>query len=357
MTERSQSAGSAILMGVGLGGGGAAWYFGWPFLAVGVFLCSYACVAWRVFGNHRFWRFAISGILLLIGGPPLAVGLQQIRCRYQPRPSPTQVQEFEGVEYIREVLQSPHSAVIHILKVDLAAEGVEVLVTPPDYPEEEHAVRPRTTSMFLEEFGVQAAINANHFSPFEREEPRTYLAATAGQKSVLGGAASNGVRYCEPKRYCSILHISEDQHAEILSAWPESPHTGVAGIARFIVDGRPVALPEARDQAQSETSGELPACTAVGVDRTGRELFLVVVDGDLAPYSSGMALGDLADVLLSHGVYNALGLDGGGSSTMVIEGSNGRARRLNQPVQGDIPGIERPVANHIGIYCRRVADE
>ena len=63
-----------------------------------------------------------------------------------------------------------------------------------------------------------------------------------------------------------------------------------------------------------------------------------------------MALSDLANLLVANGAYTAVNLDGGGSSTMVVEGGNGQPRLLNSPIDNNVPGRERAVANHVGIY-------
>ena len=48
----------------------------------------------------------------------------------------------------------------------------------------------------------------------------------------------------------------------------------------------------------------------------------------------------------------AMSLDGGGSSAMVSEGKDGGAVLLNSPIDSYIPGRERPVGNHLGIYVK-----
>ena len=58
----------------------------------------------------------------------------------------------------------------------------------------------------------------------------------------------------------------------------------------------------------------------------------------------------LAELLILQGANIAMSLDGGGSSTMVIEGKNGEPVILNSPIDNYIPGRERPVANHLGIF-------
>jgi hypothetical protein len=48
-----------------------------------------------------------------------------------------------------------------------------------------------------------------------------------------------------------------------------------------------------------------------------------------------------------------MSLDGGGSSTMVIEGRDGGPRVLNTLIDEGIPGRERAVANHLGIFIKK----
>jgi hypothetical protein len=58
-----------------------------------------------------------------------------------------------------------------------------------------------------------------------------------------------------------------------------------------------------------------------------------------------------ADLLLS--VYTGMALDGGGSSTLVIEGVDRLPRLLNTPVNESTPKRERAVANHLGISLKK----
>jgi exopolysaccharide biosynthesis protein len=82
---------------------------------------------------------------------------------------------------------------------------------------------------------------------------------------------------------------------------------------------------------------------------------LFVVDGRQPNYSEGMSLPELAQVMLDYGADTALNLDGGGSSTLVMEGNDGKPHVLNSPIHGRVPpGRERPVANHLGIFAKRI---
>ena len=60
--------------------------------------------------------------------------------------------------------------------------------------------------------------------------------------------------------------------------------------------------------------------TAVGWTDDGARLYWAVIDGRQSPYSDGMTLGELAELFLRIGADNAINLDGGGSSAMVVRG-------------------------------------
>jgi len=60
----------------------------------------------------------------------------------------------------------------------------------------------------------------------------------------------------------------------------------------------------------------------------------------------------LADLMLKQGAFMAMSLDGGGSSTLVMEGKDGKPQILNSPIDNYIPGRERPVGNHLWIYVK-----
>ena len=97
---------------------------------------------------------------------------------------------------------------------------------------------------------------------------------------------------------------------------------------------------------------ELDPRTALGINRNGRYLYMVVVDGRQPFYSEGVTFAELAELLRKQGAYMAMSMDGGGSSTLVVAGEDGLPRILNTPIDNYIPGRERPVGNHLGIYLR-----
>lgn len=122
------------------------------------------------------------------------------------------------------------------------------------------------------------------------------------------------------------------------------------------IGGRPVLVRDSAVTGAVDTEGQPGFATgrhprtAVGIARSGKRLFLVVVDGRQKPYSDGMTLRDLANLMLALGARDAINLDGGGSSTFVVAGrtASDALRLANRPSD---PAGERPVGNALAIVA------
>lgn len=68
--------------------------------------------------------------------------------------------------------------------------------------------------------------------------------------------------------------------------------------------------------ATSDKVRERAPRTAIAIDKTGKKVFMVTVDGRQKGYSQGMSLKEFAEYLVKMGADRALNLDGGGSTTM-----------------------------------------
>ena len=86
--------------------------------------------------------------------------------------------------------------------------------------------------------------------------------------------------------------------------------------------------------------------TAVGVSRDGRRLWLVTVDGRQPQHGAGMSLLELGNLMRSLGAVEAVNLDGGGSTAMVIRSRSGELVVANTP--SDTQG-ERAVGNALAV--------
>lgn len=263
--------------------------------------------------------------------------------RGRPAPIPTKEILFEGVTYRRIVDYFPNAMIAHVIIIDTKTKGIQFLVTPAD-SKTETPLNARTTSQFLDEFGLQIAINGDGFSPWWSRSLADYYPHTGDPVAPLGFTASNGDDYWQgfelDEGERPTLYISR-RNALNFNDRPNRVYGAISGDRMLVLQGNPVP---GLDDSEREPR------TAIGLNKNGRWLYLVVVDGRQPFYSAGITFADLARLLVDQGAYIAMSLDGGGSSTLVVEGENGEPVILNSPIDNYIPGRERPVANHFGVY-------
>lgn len=260
---------------------------------------------------------------------------------HRPQPGPLRRELTPGISYVRESRTDPRPVVIHRVEIDLTTPGLEFLVTPVqrtgdyDFPA-------RRTTQFAREFDVRVAINAGYFYPFRAENPFDYYPHVGDPVNVTGSSVSEGQWYSTPEHGYTLFAITPKNRAVIgdlsVHVW-----NGVSGRPVLLKDGQPAAVPAKPPEPR----------TAVAVDRSGRWLYWLVVDGRQPGYSEGLTFGELAELCRECGGWDALALDGGGSSTLVEREPGREPRLLNCPIhRRHPPGVERPVANHLGVRVR-----
>lgn len=262
------------------------------------------------------------------------------------RPAPISVKEkiANGVTYQRVVHYLPRPMIAHILVIDKKTKGLYFFVTPPDEVDE-GVLKSRTTSQFLQEFGLKAAINGDGFFPWWSRGPTDYYPHVGDPVTPNGFAASRSKIYAnglqnptlEPTLYISRRNELTFNHI------PNKVFYAISGDRMLIQGGNII---EGLDNSKPDPR------TAIGINRNGRWIYLVVVDGRQPFYSEGATFQELAELLKSMGAFYAMSLDGGGSSTMTAADENGRPIILNSPIDNYIPLRERPVANHFGVYIK-----
>jgi hypothetical protein len=120
------------------------------------------------------------------------------------------------------------------------------------------------------------------------------------------------------------------------------PEFVIGGGPRLVRGGRPAAALDPGIYPEGFAAARHPR-TAVGLRADGR-ILLVTVDGRQPELSVGMSIAELTALLLELGAVEALNMDGGGSTTMVVRG-----RVVNSP--SDLTG-ERPVGDALLVFLR-----
>jgi hypothetical protein len=200
---------------------------------------------------------------------------------------------------------------LHVVRLDLRHPGLRLVVSPI-------ADKGRRVDQMASAQGALASINASFFD---------------GRFNALGITASGGERWPgvmqaerAPLFGCTAAMVCAFRLQEPITD-PTSWHEVVAGRPWLIEQGK---LRTTLDDASCDSlcARQHPR-TALGLDVSGRWLFLVLAEGRRPPVL-GLTLAQLAGAMRGLGVHNALNLDGGGSSSLHVRGQLLMARPLNE---------------------------
>lgn len=246
---------------------------------------------------------------------------------------------FKGIDTLSLTQETPEPLSAYAVRIDLKDPDVRFFVTPQNGEHDRETDGLKTTT-FLKKYGCQVAINASPYSPEGETEGEP--------RDVLGLSVSEGDVYSPAHGEWGALLITKDNKARI-----ETPpfdtadvYNAVGGFHLLLKGGENVG-----------TIGEKHPRTAVGLSQDKRYLYLLVIDGRQPGYSLGASTSDTAAMLRALGAYEALNLDGGGSTTLVFDAGNGDAKVVNRPIHQHLPGNERVSANHLGIFAKPLQEK
>ncbi len=210
---------------------------------------------------------------------------------------------------------------MHVALVDLCAGAMRVRATAPNET-------PMQTSRWARRVGARVAINGDFF-----DRPGV----------PLGRARGDGVEFAPRSTYYfgALVAAMRGDVPRVLERYeaPAQYTEVVSAQERIVVRGVARVDPHVNHSRQRHPR------SALGWSRDGRTLALVVVDGR-SSRSAGATTPELALILRDLGAWEAVRLDGGGSSTLVIDETV-----VNAPSDGH----ERAVANHLGWVRDRAA--
>src|SRR6266850_1417504 len=278
---------------------------------------------------------------------------------------------YMGVTLIRRTETVPRTLNMKIVLIDLTATGIRFKLTPSGGTRE--AVR-MTTLAFLNQQHAQLAINGHPFLPFPSADLNAFL---------IGLAASDGSVYSAfeaPVQSYTIVTNAPGLNIDFLNqvsivhinpSFPDGKHVlefvtlwnTVAGTAQIITDGvktipvykdaqNPNGLLTPGGPGNYSNSNSwynlLNARTAIGFTQDQQTLVFFTVD--IAGGSGGMRVGEVADLLINdYGVYHAVNLDGGGSTTLAMEDSATHLGKLVN-VSSDNPN-GRAIGSNLAVFA------
>ncbi len=285
--------------------------------------------------------------------------------------APLTTRPFLGVTLTDLAISAPRPARLIVAQVDLAAPGIRIAVSPPGGTRE--AVR-ETTLDFLTRTGAQLAVNAHFFLPFPSDELDARLIGLAASEGRVYSAFETPEQDFALVADAPALRFDRRQRARIVHRRPGSDTrrvrergtvwNAVAGSAQILTAGV-VTIPAYRDTAHP--AGTLrpgpndrydnarswydlvTSRTVMGLSKNRRTLTLVTVDGRVGV--AGLTPAEIAARLArDFGVWDALNLDGGGSTTMAWrDPATGQPTLLNTPTDGP---RGRAVASSLAVFAR-----
>ena len=183
------------------------------------------------------------------------------------------------------------------------------------------ATTPRDTTRPTAEAGLRSIGKRGDTLLFVRRGPSS---ATSGSSIAADGAVL--AAYGTGLRTKEVQSMADGDTVKILLATlpridrATAPAMIIGGWPRILRDGQNVAGEAATVEGTISRNAEMRhPRTAVGFSRDSSILFLLTVDGR-SESSGGMTLVELANMMRRLGAWQAMNFDGGGSTTMVLDG-------------------------------------
>lgn len=241
---------------------------------------------------------------------------------------------YQGITYGCDRLPADEECygLVHWVKVDLTAPGIELYVTPMDPVAQAHGWQYclRTTGNAVREEKLAVGINA------------TYHGSDSGWLPLPGDFARSSEAVIEEyhvshiPQYTYLLWFSENLMPSIETTRP--PRDAVLRQARWGLGGRGAVLLQHGQILSDSPLTPIDARTAVGVNAEQHLLILAAFQNS----SPRRALEKLVDL----GATDGMLLDGGNSTSMALGDEAWGVRT------GVLLGDWRPVATHFGVRAR-----
>jgi exopolysaccharide biosynthesis protein len=261
---------------------------------------------------------------------------------------------FGGATYQRLVRGGERPATAHVVTLDLSTIDARFAVTAGDVSGGNEFVAKRTSTVLADQ-GALLAVNASYFRPFAggSQGGDDFYPQEGDPVGAEGAVLSDG-RLASPvepgadsRVRAAICFLGRAIEIVDGQQCPDGAAHGIAAGPRLLAGGsvRPYRTFDLLFSAMAHPR------TAIGVSEDGKTAWIAVVDGRQPGYSVGASIPEMASLFVALGASDALNLDGGGSSAIVVA-ADGRPQLLNRPIHTGIPGRERPVATHILLVPR-----
>ncbi len=237
---------------------------------------------------------------------------------------------FVGITCTQRSEVVPRLLNINVVEIDLQAAGLGFYVTPGNGDFVSGETTPQNTQAFLEQKNAQLAFNAHFFG---------YV--TGGGVDLYGAAYSNGYPVSTFSPSWPTLGITQSNQADTYTQFPTAYgalYNAIAGNALILTNGVNTA------PTDDTLHTYLHPRTAVGLSADKKKMVIMTVDGRQTGISLGVSTKELGYLIAEYGVYNAINLDGGGSTQLAI--NNSEPHYANTPSEAP-----RAVGSNMAVFA------
>lgn len=249
-----------------------------------------------------------------------------------------------GLTLETETRTAPRPMRLHWLIADLNTPGLALVFSPVDPTSSAPAkVRAAKPTDLLLKLNWKALLNGDAFYVIA-DETKRYPAA-GDLLALQGYAAFDGKQYGQRSPNNGTFYLLNDR--KTMGVTYDAPPKNTWGA----VGGYRIVLRDGKIGSHTDNTRLHPR-SVIGFNNVTRQVYFLAVDGRQPGRSEGATEQELGEWMQARGATDALSLDGGGSSVLVIE-QDGGARVVNRPVGvWDQPGTVRCIGNAVGLILK-----
>ncbi len=207
-----------------------------------------------------------------------------------------------GIELAR-LANEAHPLIATIAKIDLKNPSLTIINTEKARFKKGFVLA-ETTLSFAKRNDTTIAINANFFTFKCSFLDSLYkpLGLYINDYSVLSNAHPDFAQLVFSPNREPLIQQSFDTSSDVMC--------GIAGFNQVLKDGK-IAI--------TGKSKKIDSRTLIGINKTHSTIFILCVDGERKKISEGATLIKATKIMKEVGAYEAIELDGGGSSTLIAK--------------------------------------
>jgi len=261
-----------------------------------------------------------------------------------------------GVRVAKLAVEEPRLMKMYVMRIDLKTQGLHFAGTGrcaiwgqpmPDCSNFVARTKRQTTGNFVKAQrakgrNVIAAFNTAPWGPWTAPYTHAY-GNPAGLNICEGEVVSDHHRAKNP-----MLVVWKDGKVEVRETLKPADY----GKVQLAHTGFDMIMRDGKNLYAAKPRTDLNPRMAVGVSKDNRYLYALAVDGRQPGWSLGANYGDLVQVMEDAGAWNAVNMDGGGSTTLMYwDDQKAKPVMLNRHTANG--SYQRPNAVNVAVWLEK----